>query len=232
MKQSQEQSLPKPTVELVRSAGDRFGDENEVTEKALTELVQKFPRNSEESHVLLKVAAINQLYTTQIYAVRIVAAHIIEINAKFNVDALLDAESFGLVDQIAQVRVADKQRNNLSFASKYCSWHRPESYPIYDSYAERCLWEYRKQFGLSFVRKQLWEYPSFVDAVKEFQERFELQRLSFKEIDKFLYLKGADLVEAQVKARAAAILSETALEIGAEGGSITLLRDNETLDSR
>jgi hypothetical protein len=52
---------------------------------------------------------------------------------------------------------------------------------------------------LSFARKNLWKYVSFFDAVKEFRDRFELHALTFKQIDKFLYLKGAALIEAQGK---------------------------------
>ena len=197
MRQAQDRSLPKPTLELVRAEGERFDLENKVTERALAELVQQFRKNSDTSHVLLKVAAINQLYSTQIYAVRIVADHIVELN----IDAQLDAGSVQLVDKIASVQVRDKVRYNLSFASKYCSWHQPGSYPIYDSYVERCLWEYRGQFGLRFARKDLWTYVSFFDAVKEFRDRFELDDLTFKQIDKFLYLRGVGL-EAQEKTTA------------------------------
>jgi hypothetical protein len=74
------------------------------------------------------------------------------------------------------------------------------TYPIYDSLAEKCLWAYKVQFGLSFARKDLWDYISYVDAVKEFQDRFEL-RLTFKQIDKFLYLKGAALTKARDNAK-------------------------------
>jgi hypothetical protein len=223
----QDQSLPKPTVELVREVGERFDRENEDTESALTWLVKHCPQNTSGSEILLKVAAINQLYSTQIYAVRIVADHI----AKLNIDADLDARSLQLVDKVASVKIGDKSRYNLSFASKYCSWHRPESYPIYDARVEACLWAYRLQFGLRFARKDLWNYISFVDAVNEFQCRFELHPSAFKQIDKFLYLTGTDLIEAQEKARAAGkeptTLCETVLEVGAEGGSITLIRERK-----
>jgi hypothetical protein len=188
-----EDTLPQPTVDLVLAEGRRFDEDNAVTERALADLIALFPRNTIKSQILLKVAAINQLYSTQIYAVRAVADHI----AGLNIDALLDSGSIPLVDLIARVNVGEsKERNNLSFASKYCSWHRQDSYPIYDSRAEKCLWAYRQQFGLSFARKDLWEYGSFVSAVKEFQNSFELQGLTFKQIDKFLYLQGTFLMGA------------------------------------
>jgi hypothetical protein len=185
-------SLPQPTVDLVRAAEVDFNIENEAKENALTALVEQFPQNTDRSHILLKVAAINQLYSTNVYAVRIVADHI----ADLKIDAFLDSGSLEVVDWIARVRVGGgKERYFLSFASKYCIWHRPGIYPIYDSRAERALWEYKLQFGLGFSRKALWEYASFVNAVKEFQARFELQPLTFKQVDKLLFLRGDDLME-------------------------------------
>lgn len=198
MPNTQDQPLPKPTVKLVKEMEERFDLENHDTECALTWLVKQFPQNTNGSQILLKVAAINQLYSTQIYAVRIVADHI----ATLNIDADLDAGSLQLVGKIASVKIRDKVRCNLSFASKYCSWHRPELYPIYDARVENCLWAYRLQVGLGFNRKALWNYGSFYAAVNEFRDRFELHRpLTCKQIDKFLYLTGSDLIEARERAK-------------------------------
>jgi hypothetical protein len=193
-------SLPKPTVDLVRAEAEKFDRENEDIEKALSELVKVFPRNTDRYQILLKVAAINQLYTTNIYAVSRVADRI----AQLNIDEKLDAASLPLVDTMALVQVGqNKQRRNLSFASKYCSWHRPESYAIYDSRAEACLCAYREQFSLSFAGKYPWDYVSYFEAVKEFRDRFELGQLTFKQIDKFLYGKGVELLEKKEQARTA-----------------------------
>jgi hypothetical protein len=192
-------SLPKPTVALVHAEEQNFDRDNEMIERALTELIKQFPKNTDMPQILIKVAAINQLYSTNIYAVWQVAAHI----AKLNIDADLEVGEVQLVRKIAQVTIGNKQRNNLSFASKYCSWHQPKSYPIYDSRAEACLWAYREQFGLAFARKDLWEYESYFEAVKEFRDRFELGHLTFKQIDKFLYLKGVELLEKKEQARTA-----------------------------
>ncbi|MGA3240249.1 MAG: hypothetical protein ABSG03_28565 [Bryobacteraceae bacterium] len=194
-------SFPKPTVELVLEAEKRFDLDDEVTERALTELFSHFPKNTDRSQILLKVAAINQLYSTNIYAVRTVANHI----WKLNIDADLDAHSVDLVNRIARVRITEnKEINFLSFASKYCNWHRPASYPIYDARAVECLWTHKLQFALSFARKDLWDYISYCDAVKDFRDRFELHSLTLKQIDKFLYRKGTTLLEARQQAKALA----------------------------
>jgi hypothetical protein len=183
-------SLPKPTVELVRAEEAIFDRENVVTERALAELIERFPQNTELAHILLKVVALNKLYATNILNVYSVAERIAELK----IDADLKASSIPLVDVMAPVTIGNKQRVNLSFASKYCSWHRPDTYPIYDSRAEACLWAYSKQFSLGFARKDLWKYVTYYTAVRQFRDRFELGTLTFKQIDKFLYGKGGNLV--------------------------------------
>lgn len=46
-----------------------------------------------------------------------------------------------VVDLIARVTVAssEKQLTFYSFASKYCSWHKPNQYPIWDFRVNRYL---------------------------------------------------------------------------------------------
>lgn len=197
---SEEMQLEEPTVALVSEEGAKFDDENRVVECALAELFRTFPHNTEPPEILLKVAAINQLYFTQVLAVETVAAHI----ADLKIDTALNAGLLELVNQIAKVHIGEsRERTFLSFASKYCNWHRPASYPIYDSRARECLSAYRRRFGL-FPGKDLWEYPSFCEAVTEFRYRFGLQELDFKHIDKFLYRRGDSLIAARSKAKAAA----------------------------
>ena len=79
MKAANSTSLPTPTVELILDAEKLFDQEKKTTEEALTGLFQQFPQNAERFQVLLKVAAINQLYPTNIYDVRSVAKHIADL---------------------------------------------------------------------------------------------------------------------------------------------------------
>jgi len=122
--------LPKPTVELVRELGGRFDDDpnTKPIEEAITVLMSQFPRNEDIRHVLLKVTTINALYSTNIYAVIVLAEHIVH----YNIDSLLasgDPEALELVARI-QFKGDRKERHNYSFASKYCSWHNQAAFPI------------------------------------------------------------------------------------------------------
>ena len=182
--------LRRPTVGLVTAACDEFDKENEIIERALQVLFSQFPGNSDLSHVLLKVVALNRLYSTQILAITDVAQHI-HRNAQ-SIDSALAAGSPQIVDKIARVtiRTSGKERRNLSFATKYCSWHNPEAYPIWDSRVDKYLWALQKQDHFALVFKanaDLWEYPTFREVVIAFRYFYGLGSFTFKDTDKFLW---------------------------------------------
>jgi hypothetical protein len=60
-------TLTIPTQELVRAACETFDRDNPVVEPALTELFSQYHGNTDIRHALLKVVALNALYSTQIF---------------------------------------------------------------------------------------------------------------------------------------------------------------------
>jgi hypothetical protein len=179
-----------PNTHRVRVACKEFDED--LSERTLTELFSQYRDNSDLRHVLLKVVAVNSLYGTQIVAVEKVARQI-HANAKV-IDSGLRAGSLDVVPRIASVKIGEKVRFNYSFATKYCSWHFPELYPIWDSMAHRYLCTLRKQTSFaSFRSKDLWDYPCFREVIIKFRDAFSLAEFSFKEIDEFLWLEGRKL---------------------------------------
>ncbi|MCL5670325.1 MAG: hypothetical protein M1423_03370, partial [Acidobacteria bacterium] len=125
--------LPWPTADDVKRAEEKFDEENGPIEWALTQLFQKFPENTNFGKVVVKTKVLNALYNTQVRAVNIVATHICGLA----IDRDLKAGKAEIVDRIARVQLqSGKIRTYFSFASKYCSWHNPTEYPIYDSNVE------------------------------------------------------------------------------------------------
>ena len=179
-----------PNAELVGASIKRFDREHELVESTLAELFAQYPDNSDLRHVLLKVVAVNTLYHSCIYALETVARHIHEHGKE--IDAALASGSLGIVDTIAKVRVQGRVHNFFSFATKYCSWHQPEKFPIYDSRVDRYLWTLQTEhpFAPAFIHPHLWDYPKFHNIVVAFRDFHGLSEFSFKDIDKFLYLKS------------------------------------------
>jgi len=189
-------TLEMPTPETVKAACQRFDHENEAAEQALAELFRQYPHNTDLSHVLLKVVAVNSLYHTYILALDTVARHIHAHGQE--IDAALAAGSAQIVDKIANVKVQGKVHCFFAFATKFCSWHQPDKYPIYDSRVDAYLWSLQKQkpFAPAFMHPHLWDYPKFHTIAVAFRDTHGLGSFTFKEIDKFLYLQGEPRVHA------------------------------------
>ena len=185
-------TLPVPNAELVSKACDEFDRENAVTEKALAELFAAYPGNDNPSHVLLKVAALNSLYATRILAVLKLATHIAGQGAA--IDAALASGSPEAVDSVARLSIGEKDFTFYSFASKYCNWHQPSLYPVYDGRVDKYLWALKKQ-GIFQTEafsnhEDLYSYPRFCLIVTAFREQFGLGSFTFKQIDKYLWSQG------------------------------------------
>jgi hypothetical protein len=182
--------LPRPTPDELIKAEIKFNSENRAGEWTLSQIFLAFPQNVALEEVGVKVKVLNVLYGTQIRAVSIVADHIVRLG----IDPDLKAGEPEVVDRVAKVRLTDTIRNNFSFASKYCSWHNPEAYPIYDSKVEACLWYYKKKDGFATFRRDNYNYREFVRRVNAFQNFYGLTSFNFKQLDKLLYHLGDTLL--------------------------------------
>jgi hypothetical protein len=188
--------LDRPTPELVDAAREKFDKEDEAVEQGLKELFAQFPSNTKLAHVLIKVAALNTLYSTNIFAVRKVALAICAKGQE--IDDMIAKAIPEVVEMVARVNVGAEQkgRYNYSFATKYCSWHNSEQYPIWDSRVDRYLYHLQKQdsFAPAFKKHDyIWTYSNFREVVIAFRRHFGLEQFSFKELDKFMYEYGGPL---------------------------------------
>ena len=186
----------RPTVEEVSKTIQQFDEENRYIEWLLSLLFAEFPKNTDSSQVWLKVKILNLLYSTRIQGVDKICDHIISL---IDIDSQIGGGSPNAVESIARINFNEKQRYNISFASKYCSWHNPEAYPIYDSRADACLWHYEKldQFA-HYHRNANYDYAEYVRIVTAFRDRYGLEEFTFKNLDKFLFLTGENILANKI----------------------------------
>jgi hypothetical protein len=187
--------LLQPTVTIVKWYSAQFSSQTFSGQSAqgIRKLLDAFPSNVELCDVLIKVATINALYATNIYAIYPVAQHILNLQ----IDARLAQGDLTLVHDIARIQIGGKWRSNYSFASKYCAWHVPETYAIYDSYVDWLLWRYQQDerfFKDGFRRYELKDYPTFMSIMLAFRRFYGLERLTLKEIDNYLWLYGQGVI--------------------------------------
>jgi hypothetical protein len=155
-----------------------------IGDRALRRLFAAYPRNDELESALVKVAALNALYRTQILDVYGMGAHIVSCR--------LDPHlKDGRHDAVGLIRHFRK-RDCYSFATKYCHWHRPDVYPMYDRFVVAALqWLSAK---LGFRQKFAWDefrdYDFFVNAVEECRRALDLRWRGYKRLDQGLWILG------------------------------------------
>jgi hypothetical protein len=130
-----------PTAALVSESVTRFNRSERygLADRILTNVFKQYASNDNLEHVLAKVVLLNSLYATNVYAIIEMAKHVHALG----IDADLKAGDASVVEQIAALTIRGKTRRHYSFATKYCSWHYPETFPIFDNIVERLLWRYQ-----------------------------------------------------------------------------------------
>jgi len=183
--------VPTPSVEEVQSYLDLWDKLENYTlqENALNKLfLTVYPTNTEINDILIKVASLNDFYSTNIFSPFKMAKHILELK----IDDRLRAGDLTLINDIALLETkAGKTVSMYSFASKYCSHHFPDVYPIYDSYVDDILrhFKYVDRF-YEFDKADLKDYPKFLNVILQFQKYYKIEKFNIKKIDRYLWQVG------------------------------------------
>ena len=138
--------IPKPTAEEVEKYLEQWKHLNNYVnqENSLDKLFYDLiPNNKLIEDILIKCSTLNDFYSTNIYSIFPVVKHILELD----IDERLKEGDLTLVNDIANVK--DLDRRFYSFASKYCSHHNFEQFPIYDNYVDRVLRYFRRVYGFA-----------------------------------------------------------------------------------
>lgn len=190
--EEQKEAIPSPTVEQVELYLRKWDglEDYRLQEHALDKLfLELCPNNTDIRDVLLKASTLNDFYSTNIFSIYPVAKHILSLN----IDARLDAGDATLVRDIQSVTISNKTRSFYSFATKYCSHHKPLDYPIYDSYVDKVLRYFRKCDNFSdFKNEELKDYVRFKKILSDFRDFYGLDKYNLKQIDQYVWLFGKD----------------------------------------
>lgn len=188
----------KPSFEIARPCPEeankyiRAWDELEnyrLQESALDKLFFDLcPENKNIEDILIKVAVLNDFYSTNIFSAYPVAKKILSLN----IDDRLIAGDFSLVNDLSVVQMGNgTEKNFFSFATKYCSHHQPKQYAIYDSYVDKILRYFRgKDRFAQFTDGDLKNYSRFNAIINQFRQYYGLQEYDLKMTDRYLWLLG------------------------------------------
>ena len=180
--------------------------------QAMQQLINAMPDNDDDATIIIKIFAIDNAMSTNLRRFNDIVkiAKIIRrkqvtftryLNSKKREDhfkaimLIRDAAKKGAESDI-------KMRDALSFASKYCFWHRPDSFVIYDSYVVAelllLLGKHKRDnvdmpavanaSGKRFLRKKICgDYPSYLEAFDAVVKAYGLQTFNRREVEQALW---------------------------------------------
>ncbi len=188
--------IPKPTQKELEKWLDNWEkmENYRNQENALNKLFHEtYPKNNDINEILIKVATLNDFYSTHILNIFKVAEHIKNIE---NLDDRLQKGDEKLVKEIAKVGLKNKNGKKIifySFATKFCSHHNDKDFAIYDRYVEKILMHFKKldDFSKNFTKKEdLKEYSNFKSILFDFRVYYKLEDCNLKKLDRYLWQLG------------------------------------------
>jgi len=167
-----------------------------LADEVLRPIFRERPENTSPSDVLLKVVTLNSLYATSVYAVYRMADHVAANGEQL--DAWLQAGDDRAVDKIRHVpRLLTRNkipRDFYSFATKYCHWHRPSLFPMYDRYVRDALQPLRRSLDLPIVEaERLRKTKTFRNVIDGTRAALNWTDSGYKSLDQALWILGQRL---------------------------------------
>ncbi len=187
--------LQKPSVEYVKEIISEYPEkhyefEDEFFDKWLMNL---YPKNDNLNAVFLKVTLPNTLYSTNIKSAKIRLEIAEFIHSCKDFDKRLEKGNLELVNEIAEKSQELSKKRFYSFASKYCSLHNRDKFPIYGSLVDEKLKEFNNKFNFynsKISTNFLKDYANLVSVIDTFQKFFKFEEFNYRTIDRFLWTLG------------------------------------------
>ena len=131
-------SIPRPSC----AEADRYlkrwnEDENLLYSDVLLKKLFKetYPENTSVYEIFIKATALNSVYSTHVDSFYSVAQTILSLNID---ERLRDGDETLVADMLSSLKETI-EKEPFSFVTKYCSFHNPDAFPIYDSYIDKVL---------------------------------------------------------------------------------------------
>ncbi len=192
--------LEKPSKEFIEKTLKLFADkEGDELNENLLKLFQTFNDDKNKFHVIIKVAALNKIYSTAITNINPVVEKIVKASNENPIFKSND-DYIEFVDIISKIKWINSkensfERNNLSFASKYVHFLSGYTAPIYDSYIWIVINGYLGQKNNQKITfKNPKSYREFYDTFEKFKKDLDLEKYTNYQIDKFLWQYGKSMI--------------------------------------
>ena len=192
-------SVPRPSCTEADKYLEQWNeDENLLYSDALLKKLfqETYPKNISVYEIFIKATALNSVYSTHIDSFYSVAQTILSLNID---ERLRDGDETLVDDMLSSLRET-MGKEPFSFVTKYCSFHNPDDFPIYDSYVDEVLWYFNGLEKFSrYYRSDLkvkHNYSKYKSILMDFRCCFGLEKYSTKELDQYLWQFGKDFFSA------------------------------------
>lgn len=193
--------IPPPIVLSVSEAKKWFALWNTLPNYSAQEIAllnlfgptSPYRANNNLINTQIKVSVLNDFYSTSLKSSFLMAEHISHIPF---CDKKLAAGNISLVDDIRKLNITfangvSKTFDYYSFATKYCCMHEPSKYPIFDSFVAKLIIYLSRHTSIPFNFKyqtKLKDYSVFKEQIDIIIKHFNLQSLTYREVDHYLWL--------------------------------------------
>jgi len=190
------QLIEKIDKKVISDSSEVFDkSEYHAADEAIEAIIHLFPKNNTLEKVKVKVKIINTFYKTNVLAVDKLAEHITSIKG---IDERIQKGDMSVVDAIRTGHGIgnsnSNDRNFYSFATKYCSFHNKEEYPIYDNLVKRLLYDINKKHkwfenekNKNLTHDKLKEYENYKLLIDKLMKHYGITT-TYKEVDKGLWI--------------------------------------------
>ena len=156
------------------------------------ELFQKYPLNIDADDIRMKLSAINDTGITQNTLMDDAIAHII----KLKIDDRIKQSDLSVVEDLAHITSNGKIFYLLHFASVYCNFHKPETFPIYSEQHIDFYKKYIIENNLPLDAEKINTYDVFAKALNDLLQRWGLAgKMNYLHIRKFGWLYAEMVVK-------------------------------------
>ena len=186
-------SIPRPNNKIINDyliIWDNLEEHYIWQESSLNKLFhQDYKYNNDLNEILIKCSCLNDFYSTNVFLIYPVAKKIYDMK----IDDRLRKGDPTLVNDIANVKISNKDKFFYSFASKFCSHHNAIEFPIYDYFVDKMLWYFQKNDKFSnFKKNDLKDYTIFKNVLNDFKKFYDIDNYNLRDIDKYLWIAGKE----------------------------------------
>jgi hypothetical protein len=155
-------------------------------------LFQKFPLNTNEDDIRIKLSAINDSDLVSNDLMDAMIAHLL----KLKIDDRIKHGDLSVVEDVARINANGRTHHLLHFASVYCNFHRPDVFTIYSPQHIDFYKRYIRENKLALDPEKIDTYEVFTKALNHLVGKLGLAgKMNYLQLRKFGWLYAETVVK-------------------------------------